>query len=197
MPLIRINDIGTVAQLGLWCMNEDISSFGVWTDEATKLYQSEARRREYVCVRALMCEMLGDNEIPTITHNADGKPLLSDGRLISISHTRGFCAVMLSSSCQVAVDIEYVSERVGRIAHMFLRHDEFAKDTTSQLLHWCAKETIYKLFSSDRLRYEEMRVSQFDVHRKGCLAVENLKRSLVVHVCYEVTPDYVLTYAVK
>ena len=195
MPLVRITDVGKDARLGLWRMEEDSTAFEVWSDEAARLYKSAGRQLEYVCVRALLREMLGD-DIPTITHNPDGKPLLSNGLAISISHTRGYCAVALSALHEVAIDIEYVSDRVGRIAHMFLRSDEVATENASLLLHWCAKETIYKLFSFDHLRYEEIRVCPFEDREKGSFMVENLKRSLTVDVNYEVTPDFVLTYAV-
>ena len=195
MPLLRITDVGADARLGLWRMDDDLTAFAPWLAEAASLYKSDSRRREYVCVRALLSEMLGSSWF-LLSHNADGKPLLSDGQHLSISHTRGYCAVMLSRQTPVAVDIEYVHDRVVKVADHFLRTDEAAPDVVSLLLHWSAKETVYKLFSADHLQFTDMRVRPFLVQRSGQFDVDNLRQSLTVAVRYEVTDRYVLTYAV-
>ena len=196
MPLLRITDVGADARLGLWRMDDDLTAFGPWFAEAAALFKSDSRRREYVCVRALLSAMLGSSRF-VLSHNADGKPLLSDGQYLSISHTRGYCAVMLSRQTPVAVDIEYVHDRVAKVADRFLRPDETAADNASLLLHWSAKETVYKLFSADHLEFADMRVRPFLVQPGGQFDVENLRQSLTVDVRYEVTDRYVLTYAVR
>lgn len=91
----------------------------------------------------------------------------------------------------VAVDIEYQSERVKKIASRFLRQDEKADDVNTMLLHWCAKETVYKYFSEDDLRFSEMRVS--NIMQTFC-KVENLKNGSSVNVNYKSTGDYMLAY---
>lgn len=47
------------------------------------------------------------------------------------------------------MDIEYFNDRVERIASKFLRKDEKAEDLDAKLVHWCAKETVFKLFSEE------------------------------------------------
>ena len=96
-----------------------------------------------------------------ITHNEAGKPLFR-GYHISVSHTKGYAALILSKNQEVAVDIEYFSDRVERIASKFLRKDEKAEDLDAKLVHWCAKETVFKLFSEEKLMFEDMRVKPFD-----------------------------------
>lgn len=193
MPLISIKQLSPNTRLGLWRMTEKPEEFPEWFQEATKRFSSDARRREYVCVRALLREITGIR-LPLINHTDNGRPLIEKG-YISISHTRGYCTVIHSEDSPVGVDIEYMSDRVGRIAHRFLREDENAADTVCQLLHWSAKETIYKLFSDDRLSFEEMRVFPFMLGSSGTMSVCNCKRDICVDVGYEVTPDYVLTYS--
>jgi len=146
---------------------------------------------------------------PALTHNADGKPLLRGWRL-SISHTRGFAAVIMSGRKNVAVDVEQISGKVDRVAQRFLRRDEPFSDTIDRLIAWSAKETCYKFYSEDDLTYGEMRVrglqekdlpeqktdsSKTEHARKGVCLVENLKRGTSVQVSYEVESAYVLTYA--
>ncbi len=53
-----------------------------------------------------------------------------EGYHISISHTLGYVAVILSRDYEVGVDIEYVSDRVNRISSRFLRDDEVFADLT-------------------------------------------------------------------
>ena len=99
--------------------------------------------------------------------------------------------MLLSTSEQVGLDIEYRSDRVERIASRFIRPDEMADSTDKKLLLWSAKEAVYKLFSEDNLLFFDMRATAIG---NGQLRLENLKRNIVVDVCYEFTDDYVLTY---
>lgn len=115
-----------------------------------KRYKSNARRMEYICERALLKDMM-NGKIVKIFHNEDGKPILNNGLNISISHTRGYIAIILSETKNVGIDIEYVSDRVEKIASRFMREDESADDIMSLLVHWCAKETLYKLFHQNIL----------------------------------------------
>lgn len=103
----------------------------------------------------MLAEMLG-GEVD-LAHNADGKPMI-DGYNVSISHTRGILAIMLSRGYSVGVDVEYMSDRVTKIASRFLRSDEQPSTTLDLLLHWCAKEAMFKLRSETHLTYEQMRV---------------------------------------
>ncbi|MCI6161473.1 MAG: 4'-phosphopantetheinyl transferase superfamily protein [Prevotellaceae bacterium] len=161
--------------------------------DAAQLFRSVERQKEYVCVRLLLEKIIG-REVE-ITHNENGKPMLKGGGHVSISHTKGYCAVMVSWEHPVAVDIEYISDRVGRIAHRFLRADEQVETSVGLLIHWSAKETLYKLFSEDRLLCEEMRIIPFEECGRGVIGAENLKRKQPVEINYIVTDAYVLTYA--
>ena len=195
MPLVISHSLPNGAQLGVWRMNEDASSFPELYEEAEARFKSSSRRKEYVCVRALLREM-NNGVLPVISHEPSGKPVLEDGTRVSISHTKDYCAVIVSDWHDVGVDIEYVSDRVGRIAHRFLRADETFSDITSQLICWCAKEAVYKLFSDDDLLFEEMFVEPFEARDAGVLMVRNLKKGAVAEVSYHVTGDYVLAYSV-
>jgi 4'-phosphopantetheinyl transferase len=121
----------------------------------------------------------------TIEHNVAGKPLLS-GTNISISHTCGYAAILLSQQHEVGVDIEYLSERINKIAPRFLRPDEKAYTTEERLVNWCAKEAAYKLYSEDNLTYQEMRV--------GDERIDNLRREVSVEYTKRLNDSYCLVY---
>lgn len=200
MALINIREVYPGVNLGLWQMEETMDDFYAHCPMAVKYkervdshYKSESRKMEFLSVRALQHEMLGD-KVGEITHDEAGKPQLR-GFHISISHTRGFAALIVSKKSEVAVDIEYYSDRVKRIASKFLRKDEKADDVDSLLVHWCAKETVYKLFSAENLQYEEMRVNPFSPMSDWMCEVENLKTGKKATVDFELTMEFVLTYA--
>lgn len=193
MPLLRIikRDEATI---GLWEMVD--GEFDSCTDdylrdairEAEKMYKSNARRMEYICERALLKDMM-NGRIVKIFHNEDGKPMLNNGLNISISHTRGYIAIILSETKNVGIDIEYVSDRVEKISSRFMREDESADDIISLLVHWCAKETLYKLFSSEHLDFMNIKVNIGET-----VSATNLLNNITVPLYVESTSNYVLTY---
>jgi phosphopantetheinyl transferase len=124
-----------------------------------------------------------------------GKPLLKNWN-ISMSDTRGYVAICLSKTRRVGVDIEYLSNRVSKIAERFIRTDEQARDVREQLLHWCTKETVYKYYSEQNLDYFEMRLKAFEMAAQGSVAVENLKNQETLLVSYLFMDEALLTYSV-
>lgn len=135
-------------------------------------------------------------DVPMIGHAASGQPLLR-GYHVGVTHTKGYAALMLSNSCDVACDIEHFSDRVERIKSKFLRKDEKADDLDSLLVHWCGKETVYKLFPEDNLQFSQMRVGPFSTMSDWACEVENMKRGEKVRVDFELTMQFVLTYAFR
>ena len=135
-------------------------------------------------------------DVPMIGHAASGQPLLR-GYHVGVTHTKGYAALMLSKSCDVACDIEHFSDRVERIKSKFLRKDEKADDLDSLLVHWCSKETVYKLFPEDNLQFSQMRVGPFSTMSEWACEVENMKRGEKVRVDFELTMQFVLTYAFR
>ena len=143
------------------------------------------RQAEREGVSRLLTEMLGYE--PLLEHNEDGKPFIKDYN-ISISHTLGYVAVILSCEYEVGIDIEYISDRVSRISLRFLRVDEEFTNITDKLIAWCAKETMYKLFSSEHLALKDIKVDP------QLRLVTNLNRNVVLEFKCECTSKYILTY---
>lgn len=135
-------------------------------------------------------------DVPMIGHAASGQPLLR-GYHVGVTHTKGYAALVLSNSCDVACDIEHFSDRVERIKSKFLCKEEKADDLDSLLVHWCSKETVYKLFPEDNLQFSQMRVGPFSTMSDWACEVENMKRGEKVRVDFELTMQFVLTYAFR
>ena len=203
MPLIKTEQICQDVYVGLWQISETESDFYCEYPFLLKYrchvdaLKSMSRKLEFLAVRALLPYIgILDADV-AISHEKNGKPLLSNGFNISISHTRGYAAVIVSPCRHVAIDIEYVSERVGRIASRFLRDDEQAVTLQQQLMCWCAKETAYKLFPVDNFSFSDIRVSvEVMDGNSGTVAVEDVKYFVKFEVSYVSTDDFMLTYAV-
>lgn len=195
MPLVEIRTLSAHTRMGLWRMDETPERLCTLFPHLQQLSlpsRNEGRQREFLSIRALLTLMTHRDDL-LIDHLPSGKPVV-EGYHISISHTRGYAVLILSDAENVAVDVEYRSDRVGRIASKFIRPDEPAATIDDMLLVWSAKETLYKLHSSDSLDYFEMRSS---APHDGCLSVENMKQKKVVSISYEFTDDYVLTFATE
>ncbi len=192
MPLVRVERLGNDTLLGLWQITEPVGELPVPPQADLSGYRSEVRRREVLVTYALIEALTGDGSL-TIGHEASGRPMLEDWH-VSISHTRGWAAVIVSRSHEVAIDIEYRSDRVSRVVERFVRPDEDSDGLHRQLINWSAKETVYKYFSAEDLQYFEMRLLPYALDSKGSVQVEDLKAGQQVGVCYEVNADFVLTY---
>lgn len=209
MAVVNIREVYPGVSLGLWQMDESPEQlFDLYPhllpyrSSLDDKYKNDGRKLEFLAIRALMYEMLRVNgaskgllsHAGDFTHNGQGKPLFR-GYHVSISHTKGYAALILSKKSEVAVDIEYMSDRVERIASKFLRKDERADSLDAKLVHWCAKETVFKLFSEENLLFEDMRVKPFDTMADWACDVENLKSGKTVRVDFELAMDFVLTYS--
>lgn len=209
MAVVNIREVYPGVSLGLWQMDESPEQlFDLYPhllpyrSSLDDKYKNDGRKLEFLAIRALMYEMLRVNgaskgllsHAGDFTHNGQGKPLFR-GYHVSISHTKGYAALILSKKSEVAVDIEYMSDRVERIASKFLRKDERADSLDSKLVHWCAKETVFKLFSEENLLFEGMRVKPFDTMSDWACDVENLKSGKTARVDFELAMDFVLTYS--
>ena len=209
MAVVNIREVYPGVSLGLWQMDESPEQlFDLYPhllpyrSSLDDKYKNDGRKLEFLAIRALMYEMLRVNgaskgllsHAGDFTHNGQGKPLFR-GYHVSISHTKGYAALILSKKSEVAVDIEYMSDRVERIASKFRRKDERADSLDAKLVHWCAKETVFKLFSEENLLFEDMRVKPFDTMADWACDVENLKSGKTARVDFELAMDFVLTYS--
>ena len=200
MALLKIDNLRSGAILGMWRIEETVSEMLAMMPSLGKLqhvldsYSHDARRLEVLSVHALVYIMTGDESL-VVGHNEDGHPLL-EGWHVSISHTRGYAAVLLSRQDEVAVDVEYVSNRVAKIADRFIRDDEQDETITRQLVCWCTKEAVYKYFSSQHLALLDIRLRNYELLSEGCVVAENMQTGDTVTVNYNVTDSYVMTYII-
>lgn len=179
-------------------------------NEAEQQFSSEFRRVEWTAVRVLLYTVL-DRQVH-ISYNEQGAPLLPDyeGLHISISHTKGYVAIALSETAVVGIDVEQIERldtsnqfndkekvpRVEKVRSRFMRNDEYAETIVGMLLHWSAKETVFKVLGREGVDFQdEMKVQPFDeTQYEGDFLLEDLKEDDTYIIYYKVFDDFVLTY---
>lgn len=78
-----------------------------------------------------------------------------------------------------------------------MRDDENASSQVKLLMHWCAKETMYKLFPEDNLIFNKMQLLSVDGNDStGIITAKNIFRNRNVSVYYRTFCNCLLTYAV-
>jgi len=95
------------------------------------------RVAERAAWRAIVRERLGLSDDDAIEYNSKGAPVLRGGRgFISVSHTRGWVAVVWSAAGPCAVDIELRTRRLSAAAA--------ERYSIASIDDWCALEAAYK-----------------------------------------------------
>ncbi|GAP73039.1 siderophore biosynthesis regulatory protein [Candidatus Symbiothrix dinenymphae] len=163
---------------------------------------SEHRQREWLTCRVALKELLGEEK--EIAYTEFGKPYLTDkSNFISFSHTKGYVAVIASREHPVAIDIEYISPRVEKIRTRFMSTQEEQNLSTSHptlhlLLHWSAKETLFKLLDAPDTEFKsQLHIHPFEpvMNEWGTFSAHetrtNTQQEFVVH--YFVTDKFVVT----
>lgn len=143
------------AETALWRLRESSEELSVLCPlssselETCVSFRNEQRRREWLASRVLLRELMGAGR--HILYRSSGRPHLEgDGRCVSISHTRGFVALRLST-LPVAIDVEYRSGRARRLFERFAAPGEAGllegrDEETTAMIIWSAKEALFKLF---------------------------------------------------
>ena len=198
MPFLRKEYLDEDVTLGLWLLNEEedffFENYPCLHDLREKMATVGSKQRclEKLAARALLFEMTNNADL-NFNHNDSGKPLVK-GYRVSVSHTKGMVALMLSKTREVAVDVEYESDRVRRIAHKFINARETMPSNAHLLLAWCAKEAIFKYFSADNLLSSEIFLQPFKVEECGAIVAKNTKRDISVTAHYSMVKGFVLVY---
>ena len=204
MPLFRQHK-ESACHWGIWRMDESYEELcsllpSALVAEAENRFSAPHRRQEWLSVRALLRELSAENH--EIAYLPSGKPYLAgSSRHISISHTKGYVAVILGAS-NVGIDIEQYGHRVHKVASKYMCFDEHPQpyagdDTWSLLLHWSAKEVLFKCLDAENVDFKEhLRVFPFVPSPQGtfhaCEYKTEQHRSFQIH--YLLHADFVLTW---
>ena len=172
MPICKDIQINNSCRLIVWNTTEPLDELlkkvRLTANELNRLksFGSQARKIEFVATRCLVQVNLGRNVL--IENDEHGKPHLINSDLnLSVSHTKSYVGILIGDKHSVALDIEYLSDRVNRIASRFLSKAELNNiEDENKILHlyqhWCAKECLIKLYGKKDVHLiDELKITPF------------------------------------
>lgn len=208
--LIRKEYIDKDCMLGIWkiaeTQDELLSMLSKTNQEHALKYlssiKSNQRGLEWLSSRLLLQLLTNDDK--TVQYTKQGQPLLADNSYqISISHSKDYAVVLLHKYKKVGVDIENYSHRILKIEKRFITEEEYIDPnnrTLHLILHWCAKETLYKLMNSTSIIFNKhLHIHPFEIGDKGLIVANETftEKGTTFEIYYEVNSDYVLTWGLK
>lgn len=195
----------------VWKMDESVEELMAFLPSVSRAvyekdirsFTSEHRKMERLAVRALLFALLG--EAKEIGYEANGRPYLKDHSYhVSFSHTKGYVAVILNSEIPVGIDIEQYGQRIHRISGRFLHPGEqvfpYQGDFAwGLLLHWSAKESVYKCMKEADADLRKLCLSHFSPQKEGTLLLQEhvTARQRIYTVGYYIHADFVLTWIIS
>ena len=202
--LIRKEYIDKDCMLGIWKITETrdelLNMLSITNQELAHKYlsniKSNQRSLEWLSSRLLLQILTNDNK--TVEHTKQGQ-----SHQISISHSKDFAVVILHKHKKVGVDIENYSHRILKVEKRFISEYEYIDPNNRILhliLHWCTKETLYKLMDSTNIIFKKhLHIHPFEIADKGVIIANETftDEGIIFNIHYEVYPDYVLTWGMK
>lgn len=208
--LIQHTILDNGAQLGIWKIEETaeelMTNLSVRTlaNERFQRYTNKTRISEWLAVRNLLKTICCEEK--QICYTESGKPYLSDNSYkISITHTKGYVAVLIHSILEVGIDIEQQSNRVLKLKERFMSAAELSNldstnEATHALLYWSAKETLFKILPESEIDFREhLHINNFPLKESGQIGASETKtlENQKFEISYQVFADFVLTFALS
>lgn len=158
MPLYWKEEVCGVGSLGVWHITESedtlLSMRPLPEREKSfvERFSHEKVRCRSLAYRVLLEQLL--HRHIEIDHNNQGAPFVTgeNSTSVSASHSGDFAAVFYSPKSPVGIDIELIQPRIRGLRAKYMTANEMRQESLSdsQLhVYWGAKESIYKMFSSE------------------------------------------------
>ena len=182
MPLLYTKQLSARQMLGIWGLSEEPAELlEMLVPDADTIAQyrdinHDWRKRQWLASRLLSKILLGGNS-PGIIYDQYNKPYLSGSPMhISISHSYDKIAVIIDKEKETGIDIELIKPKIERIAERFMSDEEMRTVQDHNLIealyvHWCAKESLYKLYGKKELVFREnILVEPFKYNNEGSIS---------------------------
>lgn len=165
MALYKTLTISNTTKVFIWKIEETIDELkeGISLTESNQnrlaSMKSDIHQKGFLSIRHLLKEV-GLTDLDLI-YDEHGKPNLTNGRFISITHSFGFTGIIFSYESEVGIDIEKQRDKILKIAHKFTPIEEYKTIANHDALIskltivWGGKESLYKIYGKKKLRFLE------------------------------------------
>lgn len=131
-----------------------------------------------------------------ISYNSNGAPEISNGKHISISHSKNLVAIIISDK-KIGLDIEYISEKPLKLSPKFITnnsHQDLTKEKAT--LIWCCKEAVFKWHQKGSIDFKkDILISPFIMKENGKIETRFNKTKHTLH--YTKIDTHFLVYVCK
>jgi len=194
MPAFKLNSFPAIVDV--WYITESLNKL---LDSNTKAiqsqslkYKNETHRKQFLAKHLLLKEL---NLTSKVSYLSNGKPVLSNGQYISISHSGPFVVIAVWQE-PVGIDIEKNQPKLKKIANRFISDEDYYNQQLNNELHWLwtAKESIYKLAGIRGLSFKnDIIIRHLNINCfSGKAIMKNKKVDLVFK---KIDDDYLLCMA--
>lgn len=180
MPLYKVINHSVDTTIFVWRIEEsslDLFDSVVIADKSVVRLagmKSDLHRRGFLSVRMLLQQAgYSDNDL---FYDDLGKPHLSDGKHISISHSYNFATIVIST-VPVGIDMEKIREKMAVIAPRFMEDNfSFPSSEDSEYIRkltivWGVKEAIFKVRNEKGISFKNhIKVEPFEMLSQNGLA---------------------------
>ncbi len=205
MPLYKIINFNPTTKILVWKiteMLEDLSHGILLSDKSlTRLagMKSEMHQRGFLSVRKLLeCEGYSDLDL---YYDEFGKPHLTDGKHISISHSHE-CSTIIISNRITGIDLELRRDKIKIIADKFVEDDflldkESADYVSKLTVNWGVKEAVFKIRNEPGISFKNhIKVAPFDISdRQTTAKLQFAEVNQDFNIYFEEIDDYTMVYA--
>lgn len=195
MPFYQQINVDDATNIYVWKISESLDELyrSVSLKDATLArlqgMKSESHQKGFMAVRMLL-QHNGYTDFD-LYYDEFGKPLLKDGKHISISHSFDFSVIVLSNK-NVGIDLELRRDLVKKIAYKFAEEkfvyecqhnsEEFVRKLT---IIWGVKEAVFKVRNEVGISFKDhIFVRPFEMKDKKTTALLNfnsVKREFLVY----------------
>ena len=179
-------------QIAIWDLNESLTELlklGARFDSSK--FKAEKRKKDFLVSRLLLNELEPNQQI---SYNSNGAPEISNGKHISISHSKNLVAIIISDK-KVGLDIEYISEKPLRLSPKFITESS-QQDLTKEkaTLIWCCKEAVFKWHQKGGVNFiKDIIIPEFTVKKIITIQFKNKELNLN----YKKINNHYLVYVCK
>ena len=207
MPLFKTIKPNNHTTIYVWKIEESLSDLAekmqltVRSEDRLSSMKSDLHKRGFLSVRHLL-KAAGFSDFD-LFYNDNGKPHLTNGKHISITHSFTYSAIAISDFA-IGIDIEKNREKIKIIQHRFVnfekgfihKDDDYIEQLT---VIWGAKEALYKIYPFGGLTFKnDIDINSFQIADKkttGYIKVDSWDKNYDIR--FEQLDGFTLVYALE
>lgn len=188
MPAVKFSDIehGKLGICKLGKSSQELVKLLQLSEKENSDFQNikyENRKREFLSVRLLLKQMLGEKN--EIYYTANRKPRLTNSTFfISISHSSDLAAIIISEK-NSGIDVENIHRNTEKVATRFLSEKEItdiqnsANPALQRIVYWSAKEAAFKFCDLPEVEFKsQIAIDSFALNSEGGIFTGYLTKKL-------------------